>query len=93
MAMRTPNIGVSHAAFRQLPELVGILAVTLLAIAAKNMRMGGSGNDVNNIFMFGQNLRQSLDNVFNSLIRREQTEGEQYCFSFHAKLIFVKVRI
>ncbi len=35
MAMRTPNIGVSHAAFRQLPELVGILAVTLLAIAAK----------------------------------------------------------
>src|SRR5579864_4002932 len=32
---RTPNFGVSHVAFRQLPKLVGVLAVTLLAIAAK----------------------------------------------------------
>ena len=31
----TPNFGISHAAFRQLPKLVGILTVTLLAIAAK----------------------------------------------------------
>jgi YVTN family beta-propeller protein len=31
----TISLGVSHAAFRQLPKLVGILAVTLLAIAAK----------------------------------------------------------
>jgi YVTN family beta-propeller protein len=35
MAMHTPNFGISHAAFRQLPKLAGILAVTLLAIAAK----------------------------------------------------------
>lgn len=35
MAMHAPNFGISHAAFRQLPKLVGILAVTLLAIAAK----------------------------------------------------------
>jgi YVTN family beta-propeller protein len=35
MAMRKTNFGISHAAFRQLPKLVGVLAVTLLAIAAK----------------------------------------------------------
>jgi len=34
MVMRTTNFGISHAAFRQLPKLVGILTVTLLAIAA-----------------------------------------------------------
>ena len=35
MPARTANFGITHAAFRQLPKLVGILAVTLLAIAAK----------------------------------------------------------
>jgi YVTN family beta-propeller protein len=35
MAMRTTNFRISHTAFRQLPKLVGVLAVTLLAIAAK----------------------------------------------------------
>jgi YVTN family beta-propeller protein len=35
MAVRTGNYGISHAAFPQLPKLAGILAVTLLAIAAK----------------------------------------------------------
>ena len=35
MVVRKTNFGISHAAFRQLPKLVGILAVTLLAIAAK----------------------------------------------------------
>ena len=35
MAVRKTNFGISHATFRQLPKLVGVLAVTLLAIAAK----------------------------------------------------------
>jgi YVTN family beta-propeller protein len=35
MPARTANFGISHAAFRQLPKLVGIVVVTLLAIAAK----------------------------------------------------------
>jgi YVTN family beta-propeller protein len=35
MVVRKTNSGISHAAFRQLPKLVGILAITLLAIAAK----------------------------------------------------------
>jgi YVTN family beta-propeller protein len=35
MAARSPNFGISHTAFRQLPKLVGVFAVTLLAIAAK----------------------------------------------------------
>jgi YVTN family beta-propeller protein len=35
MAAGTSNFGVSHAAFRQLPKVVGILTVTMLAIAAK----------------------------------------------------------
>jgi YVTN family beta-propeller protein len=35
MVARTPNFEISHVAFRQLPKLVGIMAVTLLAIAAK----------------------------------------------------------
>jgi len=34
-ARGTANFGISHAAFRQIPKLAGILAVTLLAIAAK----------------------------------------------------------
>ena len=35
MPVSTISFQISHAAFRQLPKLVGILAVTLLAIAAK----------------------------------------------------------
>jgi YVTN family beta-propeller protein len=35
MAARTANFGISHAVFRQLPKLLAILVVTLLAIAAK----------------------------------------------------------
>jgi len=35
MVVRKSNFGISHAAFRQLTKLVGVLAVTLLAIAAK----------------------------------------------------------
>jgi len=35
MAMRKTNFGITPAASRQLPKLVGVLAVTLLAIAAK----------------------------------------------------------
>jgi YVTN family beta-propeller protein len=35
MVQRTANSGIFHVALRQLPKLVGIFAVTLLAIAAK----------------------------------------------------------
>jgi len=35
MPVRTTNFGISHGVFWQLPKLVGILAVTLLAIAAR----------------------------------------------------------
>src|ERR1700746_2341823 len=35
MAALMPNFGISHGSFRRLTKLVGIMAVTLLAIAAK----------------------------------------------------------
>jgi hypothetical protein len=52
--------------------------------------MGRARHDVSNILMFGQNLRQRLNDVFDSLVWREQAEGEQYCFPFHAKAVFEK---
>src|ERR1700757_3765418 len=46
MAVRSPKLGISPTAFRQPPKLVGILAVTLLAIAAKPAANPSGGSPV-----------------------------------------------
>src|ERR1700687_6460974 len=55
--------------------------------------MGRACDDVSNILVFGQNLRQSLNYIFDSLIRREQAESEQDRFSLNTKAVFVEIGI
>ena len=55
--------------------------------------MGRARDDVSNILVFGQNLRQSLNYIFDSLIRREQAESEQDRFSLNTKAVFVEIGI
>ena len=65
----------------------------VIAFTAENVRMGSACDHVDDILVLRQDVRQCLNNVFNSLIRREQAEGEEYRFSFHTKAFFVEVRI
>ncbi len=69
------------------------LARDSVALTTKDVRMGRARNHVDHILVPGQNLRQCLDDVFDSLIRREQPEGEKYCFSFHVKPVFIEIGI
>ena len=41
----------------------------LVPLATEDVRMSGACDDVGNVLVFGQNLRQGLDNVFDSFIR------------------------
>ena len=69
------------------------MARYLSPLAAQNVRMSRACDDVDNILVLGQNLRQGLNYVFDSLIRREQSEREQHRFSFDAKAVLVEIRI
>ena len=55
--------------------------------------MGRARDDVDNILVLGQNLRQRLNYVFDSLVRREQAEREQNRFPFHAEAVFIEIGI
>ena len=59
-----------------------------ISLATEDVRMGRTSDDVGHIVVFGKDLRQRLNYVFNSFIRREQTEGEQNCLPFHAEPVF-----
>ena len=59
-----------------------------ITLSPENVRMGCTSDDVNNILVFRQNLRQRLNNVLNSLVRRQQSEGEEHRFAFHSEQIF-----
>src|SRR5271165_3064349 len=61
--------------------------------ATQDVRMGRARNNVNHILVFRQNLRQRLNYVFDSLVRREQAEGDEYRFPFHSEAVFVEIRI
>ena len=65
----------------------------LVSLAAENMRVGCARDDVHNILVLRQNLGQRLNYVFNSLIRREQSECKQDGLAFHAKTVFVEIRV
>ena len=64
-----------------------------VAFAPQDMRVSYAGHHVNNIGVACQNLRQCFDNVFNSLVRRKQSEREQNFFPFGAESVLVKTRI
>ena len=55
--------------------------------------MGRARDDVDHILVFRQNVRQRLNHVFDSLIRREQAERKQDGFPFYVEAIFVEIRI
>ena len=55
--------------------------------------MGRARDDIYHILVLGQNLRQRLNHVFDSLVRREQAERKEYRFSFHAEAILVEIGI
>ncbi len=65
----------------------------LIALATKNMRMGRACNDVNHVLVSGQNLRQRLDDVLNSLVRGEQSERKQNRLPFHVEFVFIEIRV
>ena len=48
----------------------------LIALPTQDVRMSRACNDVHNVLVLGENLRQSLNYVFDSFVRREQAERE-----------------
>src|ERR1019366_1732499 len=65
----------------------------LVAFAPANMRMSCPGDYVNRLRMFGNDAWQRFDHVFDPLVGREQSEGEQHCLTFGSRGILVEVRI
>ncbi len=65
----------------------------LVPLPPKDMRMRRARDDVNDILVFRQNLRQRLDHVFDSLVRRKQAKREQDCLPFYPEPVFVEIRI
>ena len=65
----------------------------LVPLATQDVGVSCAGDNVHYVLVPGQNLRQGLNDVFDSLVRRQQAEREQHGFSFHAKTVFVEVGI
>src|SRR5208282_1531351 len=65
----------------------------LVPLATQDVGMGRARDDVSDIGVFRQNLRQRLDYVFDSLVRREQAEREQNRLAFHAEAVLKEIRI
>src|ERR1039458_879212 len=65
----------------------------LIPLATKDVGMSRACDDVHNVLVFGQNLRQRLNHVFDPFIRREQAEREKYSLAFDPKSVLIEVRI
>ena len=65
----------------------------LITLATKNVRMRGARDQVDDILVLGQNLRQRLYDVLDPLVRREQTEGQQNCLPFDAESVLKEIGI
>ena len=52
--------------------------------------MGDAGNHINDIAVAGQDVRQGLDDVFDALVWREQTERKQDILAFRPERILVE---
>src|ERR1035438_8066358 len=75
-----------------LSEQLQRLAV-FISLALSYVRMGRPRDDIRNIAVLRQNARQGLYDCFNSLIWREQAEGQQYRFVSDSEAVLVKIRI
>ena len=68
-------------------ETIGLAALRQL------VGMRRAQDDINDVREFRQNLRESVQDMLNSLVGRKQPEGEQHRPSFHAKLVLVIIGI
>src|ERR1017187_8319799 len=80
-----PNSEVLSEQLQRLPVFV--------SLALSNVRMGRARDDIRNIAVLRQNARQGLYDGFNSLIWREQAEGQQYRLAPNSEAVLVKIRI
>ena len=64
-----------------------------LAVLAHQVGMRGAQHDIDDVGELGQDFRQRLEGMFDSLVGREQAEGEQHQPAFHAELVLVEIRI
>ena len=55
--------------------------------------MSRAGDDIRDIAVVGQDSRQSLDDGFNSLVWRQQAEGQQYELTPNSEPVLVKIWI
>src|SRR5690242_7399236 len=60
---------------------------------AQFVGMSATQDDVSNIGKLRQNIRQGVEYVFDSLIRREQTKREKHYAAFYTKLVLEISRI
>src|SRR5580765_3422682 len=75
--------------FRQRLQTLSIL----IPFATEDVGVGRSGDDVGNILVFGQNLRQRLNYVFDSFIGRKQAERKKNCLPFHSEPVLIEIGI
>ncbi len=59
---------------------------------AQNVGMSRARDDIYHILVLRQDMRQRLNHVLDSLVRREQAEREEHRFPFHPETIFVEIR-
>ena len=64
-----------------------------VAFASSDMRVGGSCDHVDNVAVAGEDARQGANHALESLVRRQQAEGEQYKLSRDGERVFVNLRL
>jgi hypothetical protein len=64
-----------------------------ISLARPDMRVSCACDDVDSVLVAGEDARQGLNHVLESLVGREQTEGEQYKLAPDGERIFVNLRL
>ena len=63
-----------------------------VAPRAQLVGVRGAQHDVDDLGKLRHDIRECVEHMFNSLVRRQQPEGQQHLLSAHAKLFLVTVR-
>jgi hypothetical protein len=58
-----------------------------ITLASPDMRVGGARDDVDNVLVPGEDARQGANHALESLVGRQQAEGEQYKLSRDGKRV------
>ena len=83
------HIGLNSQINRQFLQVEPVL----LTLTPLEMRMSCSGNHVDNIAVPRQYPWQSLNDIFDAFVRRQQTKREQDHLSFRTEAILVEIGI